>query len=1762
MPDLQSVQFAKAEAQRIEQEMQALQDEAKKQVEMEFKGLSMELTTIDKTFSNLYKRYSTSTDEAERDDLRQKLEVALNNKRQTLQRGVLQLDVLSSEIISAFGIQVEKFDRNATQQALLLVDRQRKELRGQPVPILDDEELEKKLEDVAQRKANAQEAWRTFEGKLTAFQEEHKDTPLSPPAKDSELAKAQNEVIEQGKKALHYLHLIGAHVKEIQAYLTDEKAQQSDTLKEQPDLLNEAVDLQKSLTSEFMRLLRGGKVSTPLPKLEDLKTKEQLDTALSGLKSHEVLTTEEPPSAGGNRDHSLFWNYAELLSSSKEVLKSLKNAAEKPNAAQQALLGLRQRIQSWLAQYEKADVEAMKHGDELSAFAVKLKDLLSTIQKSLVNIGGFVIQKDTFPEVIEAYKLANEKLSEGEGLFQRYGQIEASLETLEADSDAYKELQAEMVKVVERFMTVADETDAAVKTFIKKASHWAEVHESEKEAVGWRRKQEELYQKSQELYLRSYALDSHPTLNFRTFKGLRKVLPQEYKADKDQLLKTILSTQKELKKLGKEGKHRNARFTKLGDLNNAIQEWDFQHRFYREEDLEDSLAKVKEARSYFESEFELVKAQKSMKTLKEGMNERLYNFAKSIEKLEKKPEKGARRAKLIFAATELIEFLDLWESNFQKASKLLGDEIGADLKKKQQEYKELRSLILEQDLGEFTQSDVNDSERIETLENSKAKLRELAVEQNSLSRKELRLQDKFDAVDKPDEDSSEEEREKYAAAKKALEDFQTELQELIEKRESIEAEVESLEEELYGFQGSASQLFARLHQGYENLEVEYDAKVDVATNNQRWINLSQLLQLISDWRKTVIDPEALNLTNTHEEVLRMEADLLRSRESFLKKDPERQDELYPRIEQAWKVAEAEGIDKPLAKKDKSKEALQQLLYIQKLIAYWRKENPIVSKNKAEQKKRKQLDSWEEKAAQDIKSGRFGLLQIAAQAEEVLKEAEELLVQLAIDAQDRRKDAEGRQVYNVDEPASFQATLNWCTATEQKLKDWDGRADAIRSEDDVVKMKDSATEWYVEITEYYRDSQLTLGNALKATEQLAFAGLSDGDYDYENSGSFSPEQIALMNKMMEQAITRAQAILNAGGSFEEAQATVAHIPTAVLPDTFIEQLRAFALTDKALREEREEQAQENATKALGLHDIILDKDLNANMGLVVSRLAGLDSLTTYQQWSEKDSKYESLYLGSDTGTAQAHKVVANVGNFLDTAFASIAAFNQIDEALSKEEKRKMAADYLFKGELNFSDEGSDVGNVQNPKDKLISDRKRAVLLAGMNVVAKISGTIDNTAGTYLKEVAPEFSATMKSVSLFFTEAANLINATAKSDEIARSTEQLWQNRAKTFEIVAKGLLATGTGIAKTATLFGEIPAGILPGLGIATNALNLSINIKGIAEKMVLNHKTKQLQAQARLVDRSYIGPLQQEISSLNRRITKQSIEAGTDALALAGNIVDAAGVTYGIGTAITLVAGALKAGNELVFTGINEAQMKKARDLLKKAQNGDRQAKIDIMQESPVYAKMFIAIGATEDPPNAIALEFIRQRGITERDIKNAGTSTMIVRRFLRKQLLTKSEEEDSHEGKRMLFKALAAKFKAWRAEVQAKKNLWSGKRKDYATLTSLYSINELNKRLEADVQFIKSISSDPIDGSESIALRMAKVELNNLRDIFEMQLLTIRREKRAVDTELAEKIDTDKSSKDKDYGPEIARLEQQQAALKEQEAEVKDLLDVAQLVD
>src|SRR5207253_2738147 len=103
------------------------------------------------------------------------------------------------------------------------------------------------------------------------------------------------------------------------------------------------------------------------------------------------------------------------------------------------------------------------------------------------------------------------------------------------------------------------------------------------------------------------------------------------------------------------------------------------------------------------------------------------------------------------------------------------------------------------------------------------------------------------------------------------------------------------------------------------------------------------------------------------------------------------------------------------------------------------------------------------------------------------------------------------------------------------------------------------------------------------------------------------------------------------------------------------------------------------------------------------------------------------------------------------------------------------------------------------------------------------------------------------------------------------------------------------------------------------------------------------------------------------QITQTVLEEGVDAVAGMGSaIAVTAGGHYGAvaAVALTVVGKTVKYGSKIVFTNINWGRARTAMAVLAEARAGNPQARVQIFEDSNLYAKMYICCLANETPPN------------------------------------------------------------------------------------------------------------------------------------------------------------------------------------------------------
>ncbi|MEM7104009.1 MAG: hypothetical protein AAF502_12810 [Bacteroidota bacterium] len=582
-----------------------------------------------------------------------------------------------------------------------------------------------------------------------------------------------------------------------------------------------------------------------------------------------------------------------------------------------------------------------------------------------------------------------------------------------------------------------------------------------------------------------------------------------------------------------------------------------------------------------------------------------------------------------------------------------------------------------------------------------------------------------------------------------------------------------------------------------------------------------------------------------------------------------------------------------------------------------------------------------------------------------------------------------------------------TISDTEERETDGirlRLDMLGTLNDIKDLETSYSRKQIEL-------QDKLYKANRAKEQKIFASLGPYDYDFLTSGAFTSREIELMNKAFQNALDRFYAVRDSGGSVDDAMRMIEHIPVSMLPDKLVKELHRWRVTQEAFEKEEKEKAEEEFKKS----------DFNEfleSIGEVYGTTKMYDSLF-YKEKGEKEKRF----LFTREKMSKAQKKIEEVLGDVEIGLTAIEDVSGIIDAVSVTERKAR-------------------------RKKLIMSSMKLVLDTLSTVAEKIE---DKKFEMIVKDVATG----MKLISL--------IPVLKDKSQSAKTTKAYIDANVDKFEKIASGLLGAGVTAAKTVNTFHKmafISDQIVPGLGVATGSVSLGVNVYKIANEYLLKKKTSALYQKAVRENPDYVEPLEQEISSLNKRMAKKAVDSVSDGVSIAGGVATLTGVGAIVGASLAFTAGAIKLGNKVVFTSINEAQMKKAEALrIRATKFNDREAQMEIFSKSPKYAKMFLAIGATKTPPDPIALEFILHRGITEKDIQRQEMSAMVVRKYL----LKISDEQDNHDGVSGMVKEWYTKLKRTWQNYKQRKNFWDGtpNTRAYSSLMDVYPPSDLQELIE-----------------------------------------------------------------------------------------------------
>lgn len=1616
---------------------------------------------------------------------------------------------LDKEVITAFKIKLDVVDPQQTlQEARKQIRLIENKLLHQAFPIESDEDLEYQIGFINGHYPKYTFNKKAYETKYDQYLTSRPQTDkMSVISNDKQLQTQKMQIVELGRLTSGGLDVLKRHAKNIKNYLAENPGK---TLSTPLD-----VDLEILIKDDFSikayKQATEGKNKAEIVPLERLDTKEHLQGYLKekGADLNDFKTGDTYYDFTFASELELEYNYIVGDHADFTRLMEAEDISKDIEAIREKLFSLRGRIEFWMSLYEEDSNQS-----SYTAQHKLLTDMYTAVQTNILAFGGFATMHDNFLEFRPRFEMIINTLDNLQEVAMELRSKKQALDTTQKELDKAEQkdkddltqkvngLKKECTDLSELWKKNREHIEPIISTFVTDANTWCQDHKEK--AFGLEKKRNTLQDYVRDINLKAVPLQI--PLQIEGFKKLKKMLHTNYQADNDSLFKKIESERKTIEKLATSTNYRK-RYRKLGDLNAAIQKWEMKYEHDHAEAVETTRSKVITIKEYWQHEFAIVNAHVSIEGLNSGMSNNLKKYVAMVKKFN---ESGGTYkkdfSKLLAGSNTLVEFVDVWcqqyktlKSEIQKlgVDELLRIEKSEDFTKLagvETEYLELRRIIVDNNL-----CIISGTSGLEKMNKLTQDIRQLEGEINSKLKDIDSLNEQlFDAAENEqkirglqsnikklktiaDKNPNGTEKAEIQKLERQVEELKlkgssAELQQrintLLEQVDAKELELKKAKENIFN-SDDASGVFSRLQAKFEEKDAfEYDEQiVDVGAVAVRKAFLQEMLGMVQQWRSLVIDPNAKHLEHYKAQIDTIEQEAQRHLEQFSSKT-KYTDEHYEKIVSVWNGVPKQDYETKAENRSKGAATRAALQYCADLISLWKKKNPVVIPSAADQ--HKNTNKWLGYCLFELASSRFELARHQEEIEHLINETKEAVKQCQKELDVKVNEFKGEQLYNAHYPEIDSVMKSWLDDVQKFL---DGKkSNLVKFENrdlstirDCQRVKTDLANFANDLVERFKAKQLELHEELKEQERIIFSAISEDDYDYQNSGSFTPQQIQLMSKAIKNIADRARAILHSGGTPQEAEQMFEHLPVSLWPEEFVAELQAFRQVERALKEEEAQEQKRLAGQNASFFDVATEEQSRTMLSGILTSFSDVNSTLTKDEYNTSKKKYEAKYHdGSDQKTE--HAIAATSISMISSSLDGLDSLIKFKDTITEEEKARAVAEYLFTGSISINDDGSS-NAVVSTEDPIISERKKTIMRCWFSFTSSVTSIADSGIGQFgesMGDVQGLLQGPLKGVGEFFKGLVTAIDVTRSASEWERTTNEMWSKRINDAANIAKALVSVGKTTADITKLFMQIPSGVAPGLGIASSAIDLALDIKGIVEKAILVRKTHLLKNKAEIFDRSYVGPLKQEINTINRRIAKQAIDVVADGLAIAGGAATiAGGPAAGAGVALTIVAGVLKVANKAVFTAIDEALMKEARELQVRASKGDRNAMREIMSKSPTYAKMFIAIGATKNPPDSIAMQFLIDRGITEDDLKQESTAQWVVRKFIRTKLLAVNEESDKDQSKVLgPFASVAAKWRSWRAKVNKKEGFLQGKNQTYATLKEIYPLAELTKMAQATEEF------------------------------------------------------------------------------------------------
>jgi hypothetical protein len=299
------------------------------------------------------------------------------------------------------------------------------------------------------------------------------------------------------------------------------------------------------------------------------------------------------------------------------------------------------------------------------------------------------------------------------------------------------------------------------------------------------------------------------------------------------------------------------------------------------------------------------------------------------------------------------------------------------------------------------------------------------------------------------------------------------------------------------------------------------------------------------------------------------------------------------------------------------------------------------------------------------------------------------------------------------------------------------------------------------------------------------------------------------------------------------------------------------------------------------------------------------------------------------------------------------------------------------------------------------------------VAKVFGVANLDEGKV--EAVSHFLALAGTLSKTTAAAGKTGDAALKKAEAIDPVEQMILEQElidAVGNLAIAGLNLTGAALQ---ALWQEVPA-----LGIVANAAQAAKSLADLAQRLKANKADQELAEEALRQDH----PAADALSQLTARGKELSRRAAADSaaaiFATAAGVANLTGAGAPVGIALEGVAKVTKAGRLFGTVVVDRNAADKAKEILRKAQAGDGEARKELFKYHPRYAKGLLSLMALDGDP--VALRCLAAHGLDEAAV--ARSSFAVIKRYLLKQF----KEEDEPKG----WSDLAKKVQGYLAKAGA----------------------------------------------------------------------------------------------------------------------------------